>query len=119
MLRRHPPVFACLLVIRGILRGLAAQPRDAKIVPVICAAGFERENVLDDPIIRWTQPAPAFAAACVTLKKQFGHLLIGEPDTFVVMPGGSHAASQVASSNVAHSIGSLSDSPRTCFGVPM
>ena len=64
-------------VIGRVVYGLAASPRNAKIVPIIRAAAFERYDVLDNPIVARFQPPPAFPAAAAALQKQLDGLRIG------------------------------------------
>lgn len=68
-------MLAGLGVVCGIFSRLAPRTGDAEIVPLVGAAAFERNDVLDDPVVGWPELSSAFAAASVTLKKQLRRLL--------------------------------------------
>ena len=67
MLGRCMPLLGGLRVIGRVFDGLAARPRDSEIIPIIRAAAFQRDDVLDNPIVAKFQPVAAFPAAAAPL----------------------------------------------------
>ncbi len=76
MFRGRAPLLPRLCVVARILRRLATQARYSKIVPIVCAAVFERDNVLNDVVVAWTQLLPALTAASMPLQEQLCRLLL-------------------------------------------
>lgn len=70
-------VFCGAAVIFGVFGGLAAfDASDAKIIPIIRAAVFERDHMLANPILTRAQRPLADTAALATFQKQLDDLLI-------------------------------------------
>ena len=89
MLGRRPPLLAGLSMILCVLSRLAPRTGDPEVVPVVGSAVFERNDVLDDPIIGRTQLASALPAAAVPFQKQLRGLLLREANAGVMVPGGA------------------------------
>ena len=76
-------------VICGVFFRLAPRASYSEIIPIVCAAVFERDNVLDYPIVFRPECPSAFPATAMAFNKQLYDFSFRKPDARIVVPGGT------------------------------